>query len=91
MAHLFKMYEQADYQYLSILGIVFLFLSLSPARRTLSAFQSKTQGVKSKNPSFQNFFYLFPCKYLQIYTITKNILFFDQMRKFRLIIETPCF
>jgi len=33
--------------------------------------QLKTQGGKSKNPFFQNFFYLLPYKYLQIYTIRK--------------------
>ncbi len=40
--------------------------------QSASNFQSKTQLPTSKNPFFQFFFYLFPHKHLQIYTISKN-------------------
>jgi len=35
----------------------------------------------------QNFFYLFPHKHLQIYTISKNLRFSFHLRKSALIIE----
>jgi len=43
----------------------------------------------TKNQIFQNFFYLFPHKHLQIYTITKIARIFDQPRRFALLRGTP--
>ncbi len=37
--------------------------------------QSKTQGGKSKNPFFHNFFYLFPYKYLLAFYLRKTRVF----------------
>jgi hypothetical protein len=44
-------------------------------RRVLEKLQSKARGIKSKNPFFHNFFYLFPHKYLQIYCPRKIRVF----------------
>jgi len=54
--------------------------SIQMPPRPAETFQSNAQGVRTKNPKNQNFFYLFLHKHLQILTIRKIHDFSHQMR-----------